>query len=106
MGEFLMVKSSMSTFVAAIGLDEVRTEEMPFTEDTMGYGDVFVAHRDDGFAVIMRGARFQGHQCVLIGLTVERAGAGDRDVGFPEGINERRIVHAFGAFEAGENQRR
>lgn len=40
----------------------------------------------------------------LVGLAVQRAVAGDRNVGLFPGVDERRIVHAFRAFEAGIDQ--
>ena len=40
-----------------------------------------------------------------VGLAVERPGAGDRDVLRLEGIDERRVVHQLGAFEAREDER-
>src|SRR6266536_631149 len=38
-------------------------------------------------------------------LAVERTGAGDRDVGLVEGVDERGEVHALDALPAGEHQR-
>ena len=78
---------------------------MAFTEDALGHGDVFVAHGDDGFAVVARSVG-PGPPVFMIGLAVERSWTRHRDVGFPEGINEGRIVHAFGAFETGKNGRK
>ena len=38
-------------------------------------------------------------------LAVEGTGAGDRDVGLPEGVDERREVHALDTLPAAEHQR-
>ena len=42
---------------------------------------------------------------VRVRATIERPASGDGDVGLLEGVNEGRVVHALGAFEAGENHR-
>ena len=45
---------------------------------------------------------FHGHQCVFVGLAVERALARDGDVFAFEGVDQRRVVHQLDAFPARE----
>src|SRR5271166_162209 len=46
-----------------------------------------------------------GPPVLAIRLPVERAAAGDGDVGLLESINKRRVVHALGAFPTRKHDR-
>ena len=99
--------------LAAVRFDELRTEVAAVAEDAFGDGDVFLGLVNEfvprcflvrvAFLPTAVRAAFPRPPVVAIGLAVEGAGAGDRDVLLLEGVDERRVVHALDALPAGED---
>src|SRR5581483_4921437 len=95
----------------AIGLNEVRPQIFAFAKDA-------IFHRHAAFTVIEQLANTTARECFVVSpstspcppvfirrVSIKSSGARDRDVLLLKGVDERRIVHALGAFETRVNNR-
>ena len=92
---------------APVGLNEVGSQIVSGAVHALGNRHVPVGRCDQGIAVLIliragaAGSALPVPPVGFVGAAIERAGAGDGDVGLPEGVDEGRVIHALGAFPAG-----
>ena len=95
----------------AVWLHEIGPQRGPIAVDALAHRHVFFALREQG--AVVGGRRLRAAHgiflprppVVRVRAAIERPVSGDGDVGLFEGVNEGRVVHALGAFEAGEDHR-
>ena len=99
----------------AVRLEKRRAQIVALAEDALAHRHILVAHGYQSVGVGARvgsarlaaepGAARPRPPMVLVALAVQHARAGHGDIGLLESVDQRRVVHAFGAFEPRQHQR-
>src|SRR6185369_7380105 len=83
--------------LAAVWLNEVRTQTRSFSKDAFTYGSSFRSEIDQPLPGCCL-TRSQVPPVCVVRLAVQDSSAGDRQISLFKGVNEGRVIHQLGSF--------